>query len=414
MSQYLKVSDVARVVDCEHKTVFTVPLEEAYGFAVGTPALRTDRINFSEAKPVSLETYTAWSQRTELRIGDVIMAREAPAGGLGWVDGKHRVCLGQRTVCIRADEKKILPKFLYYKLHDPAVQQQIEKMSAGSTVHHINVPDIKELPLKNLPSHKEQIRAVQILNEIDECIDVNLNIIDKLEKLSRKLYDYWFIQFEYPDENGKPYKSSGGEMVSNSELQKDIPKSWTVLELSMILKLNSEPYTQPKVSSGIDVIDLSVMPSNTFVLDATNSSDNFSTNLFELRKFDLLFGGIRPYLRKAGFSPIDGLVTGTVHSFRPREACDFNFSLLTLVHESVFKYAIAHSKGTKMPVVGSRDLLTYKVAYKREVAALFNSTIEFHETITAKVQQNVELRNLRNYLLPLVVNGIIDLADREV
>lgn len=412
MTDVLKISDVAQIVDCEHKTAPVVPVEEAYGYAIGTPALRSDRINFSEAKPVSKETFNQWSQRTELRFGDVIFAREAPAGGLGWVDGKHNVCLGQRTVCIRADVKKIDSKFLYYKLHDPAIQQQIEKMSAGSTVHHINVADIKELPLRNLPTLKEQQRAVEILYEIDKCIDLNLCIISKLEAMSRKLYEYWFMQFEFPNENGDPFKSSGGKMEWSEELQKDIPQGWQVTELSNLLKVNSAAYPKPKSPAGIEVIDLSVMPSGTFVLDTSNSSDNFSTNLFELRKFDLLFGGIRPYLRKAGFSPIDGLVTGTVHSFRPIDHLDFNFALLTFVHESMFKFAIAHSKGTKMPVVAAKDLLSYKVAYKKEVSQKFQNVLEIHETIATKVRQNSELRRLRDYLIPLVVNGIVDLSSK--
>jgi type I restriction enzyme S subunit len=412
MSDVLKISDVARIVDCEHKTAPVVALDEAYGFAIGTPALRSDRINFSEAKPVSRETFNEWSQRTELRVSDVIMAREAPAGGLGWVDGKHNVCLGQRTVCIRADAKKIDPKFLYYKLHDPAIQQQIEKMSAGSTVHHINVADIKKLPLRNLPSLKEQQRAVEILNEIDSCIDLNLGIISQLEEMSRKLYDYWFMQFEFPNEDGDPFKSSGGKMEWSDELQKDIPQGWQVLTLSKLLIENSIAYAQPKVPAGIKVIDLSVMPSGTFVLDISNTSDNFSTNLFELKKYDLLFGGIRPYLRKAGFSPIDGLVTGTVHSFRPIDHSDFNFVLLTFVHESVFNFAIAHSKGTKMPVVASKDLLSYKVAYKKEVSQNFQNVLNLHETVATKVRQNSELRRLRDHLIPLVVNGIVDLSSK--
>jgi type I restriction enzyme S subunit len=410
MNDVLKISDVARIVDCEHKTAPVVPVEEAYGFAIGTPALRTDRINFTEAKPVSIETYKEWSQRTELKKGDVIIAREAPAGGLGWVDGKKKVCLGQRTVCIRADETKIDPKFLFYKLHDPAIQQQIEKMSSGSTVHHINVADIKDLPLNNLPNLVEQHRAVEILSEIDDCIDLNLEIISKLEEVSRKLYDFWFVQFEFPNKDGNPYKTSAGKMVWNEELQKEIPDGWEVLELSKLLRENSSAYLQPDMPADINVIDLSVMPSGTFVLDTSNTSDNFSTNLFKLNKYDLLFGAIRPYLRKAGFSPIDGLVTGTVHSFSPIDKLDFNFALLTFVHESVFKFAISHSKGTKMPVVASKDLLSYKVAYNREIAHEFQNVLEFHETIAAKVHQNGELRNLRNHLIPLVVNGIVNLS----
>jgi len=407
MANSFTISEIATVVDCEHKTAPVVPLSEAYGFAVGTPALRGDRIDFAEAKPVSRETYDAWSQRTELRKGDIIIAREAPVGGLGWIDGSKKICLGQRTVCIRVTHSNLNSKFLFYKLHDPAVQQQIENLSSGSTVHHINVADIKELPLHNIPDLIYQEKAVKILSEIDDCIDLNLSIIANLENLSLKLYDYWFVQYDFPNPSGIPYKSSGGEMEWNDELQKDIPLGWKVCELSSIVLKNSEAFIQTGVKSNTKVIDLSVMPSNTFVLDTQNTSDNFSTNLFHLNKNDILFGAIRPYLRKGGFSPVDGLVTGTVHSFKVKRESEFNFALLTLVHESVFKFAIAHSKGTKMPVVASKDLLTYKVAYDPKIASSFQEILEFRDVITARVNQNMELRKLRDHLLPLVVNGYV-------
>ena len=404
----MKISEVAQVIDCEHKTAPAVVLDEAYGFSIGTPSLASDRINFSEAKPVSIETYKKWSQRTELRSRDIIMAREAPAGGLGWVDGEQRLCLGQRTVCIRADESIIDARFLFYKLHDPAIQRRIGNLSSGSTVHHINVADIKEITLDNIPSLDHQRRAITILDEIDNSIDVNLKIVSQLEELARRAFDYWFLQSEFPDVNGRPYKSSGGKMIWNEKLNREIPDEWQVIELSKLLRVNSIPFAQPSIPANIDVIDLSVMPSGSFVLETTNSSDNFSTNLFSLSKGDILFGAIRPYLRKAGFSSIDGLVTGTVHSFQPIHAFDFNFALLTLVHESLFKYAIAHSKGTKMPVISSNDLLTYTVAYSESVSRSFQGSLDFMETITAKVRQNTELRSLRDYLIPLVVNGYVE------
>jgi type I restriction enzyme S subunit len=407
MNSYL-LNDVAEVIDCEHKTVTTVDYKHAFGFAIGTPALRTDRINLKEAKPVDAATYLEWSKRTELREGDVIMAREAPAGGLGWVDGSLKFCLGQRTVCIRADNQNIDSKFLYYKLHDPAIQQLIEKMSSGSTVHHINVADIKKIELHNVPNITIQRKIASQLSEIDECIDLNLSIINNLEMLVRKAFEFWFLQFDFPNVNGKPYKSSGGEMKWSRELSKNIPVDWEITELSELVEVNSEAFLKSDLKSEFPVIDLSVMPEESFVLDSFSSSANFSTNLFHLKKYDLLFGSIRPYLKKAGFSPLNGLFAGTVHSMRPRRDDDFNFLLLTLTHDSLFKFAVAQSKGTKMPVVALNDLLSYKLAFKKEISREFNKHFELKAPIASKIEENRELRNLKNYLLPLAINSSIN------
>ena len=160
-------------------------------------------------------------------------------------------------------------------------------------------------------------------------------------------------------------------------------------------------------NKSIDTIDLSVMPSSTMCLNQKNSSDFFTTNLFILNKFDILFGAIRPYLLKAGFSPFDGLVTGTVHSFKTKNENFYNFALLTMVSNSMFDFAISNCKGTKMPVIGADDLLSYKVAFNEQVAIKFNKFLEFKHLIINNIQQNQTLAELRDWLLPMLMNGQI-------
>ena len=149
------------------------------------------------------------------------------------------------------------------------------------------------------------------------------------------------------------------------------------------------------------------MPSSTMCLNQKNSSDFFTTNLFILNKFDILFGAIRPYLLKAGFSPFDGLVTGTVHSFKTKNENFYNFALLTMVSNSMFDFAISNCKGTKMPVIGADDLLSYKVAFNEKVAIKFNNFLEFKHLIINNIEQNQTLADLRDWLLPMLMNDQI-------
>lgn len=141
-------------------------------------------------------------------------------------------------------------------------------------------------------------------------VDVISVVNDNLQQQLNMLYYYWFTQFDFPDERGKPYRSSGGQMIWNDRLKRNIPAGWQVLPLSQIMKKNVLPFDY---SSKQPAIDLSVMPSDTIALSEINTSDNFTTNLFEMKKGDILFGSIRPYLHKAGFAPCDGVVTGTVN-----------------------------------------------------------------------------------------------------
>jgi type I restriction enzyme S subunit len=146
------------------------------------------------------------------------------------------------------------------------------------------------------------------------------------------------------------------------------------------------------------------MPSSTFSLNLKNSSENFKTNLFELEKYDLLFGSIRPYLLKAGFSPIKGAVNGSVLSFKPFEEYCFNFLLLTLTNKNMFEYAVFNSRGTRMPVVKYEDILNYKIAFDKNTVLKF-SNLELKEIISNNINQNFELSELRDFLLPILMNG---------
>lgn len=135
---------VAGIVDCAHKTA---PSDESdFARVIGTPDVREGRILLESARPVSKATFTAWTARASPQPGDLIFTREAPAGEVGIVPNGQRVCLGQRTVLIqphKAEEGLLI----WAVLRSAAVQSLIRLKSAGSTVPHLNVSDIRMLPV---------------------------------------------------------------------------------------------------------------------------------------------------------------------------------------------------------------------------------------------------------------------------
>jgi type I restriction enzyme S subunit len=263
-----------------------------------------------------------------------------------------------------------------------------------------------------LPDYEEQKKSGDFLYRINQKIKLNNKINAELEAMAKTLYDYWFVQFDFPNAHGKPYKTSGGKMIWNEELKREIPVGWEAKEMSKLLVKNNVKYDYK--GFGFDTIDLSVMPSSTMCLTERNHSDSFSTNLFYLKKFDILFGAIRPYLLKAGFAPFNGLVTGTVHSFRTIKMDYYNFALLTIIQKSVFKHAISNSKGTKMPVIGSDDLVRYKVPFDEDIIIKFNESLSFKEIIAHNINENQQLTELRNWLLPMLMNGQVSVGGYEV
>lgn len=182
------LGDLAQVVDCEHKTAPPAEPGKEYAFSVGTPALRGAGIDFSQAKPVDETTYLSWSRRAELRRGDIILAREAPVGGVGFIDGARRVCLGQRTVLVRPNHEIVDSRYLFYLLRSPRPQSWMEMHSEGSTVKHLNVADVRRIALGSIPPLAEQRRIARTLGAIDDLIEVNNVLARDLRSLADTAY----------------------------------------------------------------------------------------------------------------------------------------------------------------------------------------------------------------------------------
>ncbi|WP_226759688.1 restriction endonuclease subunit S [Arthrobacter sp. SO3] len=171
----------ATVTDCAHKTA---PRAEsnAYGYSVGTRDIKGGRLLLENAKPVSQETFETWTQREVPTPDDLVLAREAPVGQVGMIKAGHRICLGQRTVLIRCSAE-LDSNYLLYRILGPELQQWMEDHSEGSTVKHINVADVRKMPLPDLPSLTEQRAIASVLRAFDDLIDINTGLMSDLDAM---------------------------------------------------------------------------------------------------------------------------------------------------------------------------------------------------------------------------------------
>lgn len=182
--------------------------------------------------------------------GDILLTREAPMGEVGRVNFDESVFLGQRIVQYRVNPKKLSSEYLLYSFLSPDLQYQFGRHdSSGSTVSHIRVPDCQNFEIP-LPPLYEQQRIAAVLSALDAKIDCNNRINAELEAMAKALYVYWFVQFDFPDANGKPYKSSGGKMVYNAILKREIPKGWQVDALGNITSLIRRGISPSYVETG--------------------------------------------------------------------------------------------------------------------------------------------------------------------
>ena len=195
-------------------------------------------------------------------------------------------------------------------------------------------------------------------------------------------------------------------MVWNDELKREIPEGWSIKTLGDLLLKNTEKLQN---YSNTPTMDLSVMKPDNIALGELNDSDNFSTNLFVMKKGDLLFGSIRPYLHKSGIAPCNGAVAGTVHSYKPVNVKDYNICLSALTNNDIFSFAVKNAKGTKMPVISSDDLMRYKILYNKNISNKFTELLDVKNIICNCMMQNNILRQLKNDILPLLINGQLNI-----
>jgi len=254
------LENISIITDCVNKTAPSVDYETPFKM-LRTPNIRNGRVSTKVTKYVVEETFKKWSRRGELKIGDIILTREAPMGEVGMLNSEGKFFLGQRTVQIRAIDKIILPEFLYYSLLSSHVQNQIKmNEGAGSVVSNIRIPLIKVLKVK-VPNLKIQNKIVAIMNPIDKKIELNNQINQTLEEMAQCIFKEWFVEFNFPNEDGVPYKDNGGEMVE-SELG-EIPEGWRVRGLGSMCDIEKGLSYKGKhlVDEGVPMVNLgSVMP----------------------------------------------------------------------------------------------------------------------------------------------------------
>ena len=149
-------------------------------------------------------------------------------------DNFDDVVLGYHCALVKPNEDILLGKYLNAFMHSDYIKKYLELNATGSGMRYtLSAQTLYDMPIL-LPSVEEQEYIGNIFSTIDRKIALNHAINTNLETMAKQLYDYWFVQFDFPDENGKPYKSSGGKMVWNEKLKREIPKEWEVLNLGQI------------------------------------------------------------------------------------------------------------------------------------------------------------------------------------
>lgn len=190
----MTLNDVCElIVDCPHSTA----TDEGAGYPlIRTPNIGKGRLLLNDVHRVSKSVYDKRNLRATPRPGDLIFAREAPAGNVAVIQEGQEVCLGQRTVLIRP-KKDVDPNYLAYYLLTPKQQYKLLGTANGATVAHVNLPIIRELDVE-LPDYETQKKIGRLLSNYDDLIENNNRQIKLLEEAAQRLYQEWFVDLHFP------------------------------------------------------------------------------------------------------------------------------------------------------------------------------------------------------------------------
>lgn len=317
-------------------------------------------------------------------------------------------------------DKNIHPKFIYYLLIQNQITEHLHTigMNAVSAYPTISPNDIGNLQF-SLPSLPTQKSIAKVLSDLDAKIELNNKINKELEAMAKTLYDYWFVQFDFPNKEGKPYKSSGGKMVYNKEINRDIPEGWEVKKLGDIIKFQRGiSYKSSEIiNEGIHMINL-----NSFNLDGTYKNSglkNFTGKYTEnqiVKSGDLLIAATdvtrnADIIGKAIIVPSyyekDIVFSMDIAKIIPKKNITSSFLMMLFNSNHYHNYIKWYASGTIVLHLNIDGIKWYKSEIPPIDLLKKFDEIYFYiaNRINKTEKQNQELSSLRDWLLPMLMNG---------
>lgn len=407
-----KVSEVCElIVDCVNKTAPSVEYTTPYKM-IRTPNIKKGKINLSGCRFVEKDTFDIWTRRAKVKCGDILLTREAPMGEVGIVNFEDQVFLGQRIMQYRANPKKLNPYFLLYSFLSPDLQFQFRRYdSSGSIVSHIRVPDCTNFEI-NVPSLSEQNKIVNILKTIDERIDVNSQIIMLLEEMAKNLFDYWFLQFDYPNSQGKPYAQSNGKLVFDNVLNKEMPPNWKVKTLSDIANITMGQSPDGSSYNGHGEGTIFYQGSTDFG-DIFPKVRQYTTEPARMAKKGDILLSVRAPVGDMNIANTDCCIGRGLAALNSKEGFDGFLFYVMKYFKQVFDRR--NSEGTTFGSITKNDLYSLRLAYPpKELLEKYDSIVsKYNEMIFIRSMENQKLEELRDWLLPMLMNGQISIKEAD-
>ena len=392
-----KISMCKRILKAQTNEFAGIPFYKISTFG-GTPTVYIDEKIYREYK----EKYSYPKK------GDILISAAGTIGKTVIFDGEDSYFQDSNIVWIENDESKVTNQFLYYFLQtNPFITTN------GSTIKRLYNDNLRDTKIPNVPSIQQQNQITDILGALDKKIQINNQINQELEAMAKTLYDYWFVQFDFPDQNGKPYKSSGGKMVYHPELKREIPEGWGVetlkdFESKIITGKTPSRANSDNFGGEIPFITIGDIRGNTFIYSTSETLTDLGASVQQnkyLPEGSLCVSCIAT-VGEIGFTTEWSYTNQQINSIVFED--ETNRYYLYFALKNYFENANAIAKtGNTFANMNKEDFSGIRIILPRnEIKNNFHKITEsYFAQIKCLQGQNQELTQLRDWLLPMLMNG---------
>ena len=317
--------------------------------------------------------------------------------------------------------------YLYYFFKSDFFQKTIKYNNIGAVQKALTIDFLKTVKI-TLPSLDNQRKLISVLKSIDKKLKINNQINQELEAIAKTLYDYWFVQFDFPDQNGKPYKSSGGKMVYNPELKREIPEGWGVTTFSSWISDNKTGDWGKETSEGNYTLEVDCIRGADINGLSGNGKTDMPTRFILEKNKNKLLTDFDIVIEISGGSPtqstgrIVGISENLLNRFDLPLICS-NFCKAVSLKEQetfynfVYEWKNLYDNGVLFSwegkTSGIKNLLFDSFVTNYHIAqppiGLMEQFFDYASSVDRKIQlllkQNQELTQLRDWLLPMLMNG---------
>ncbi len=356
-----------------------------------------DKVDVSKYSTQKLEKFKVFPD-------DIVIAMTgATIGKVGRNKSGRTVFLNQRVAKINPNFKEDLD-FIYYCINNTVfleyVLNNVDSKSAQANISHFGIGNFEI----NWYDRETRQKIAKVLTCLDDKIFINSQINQELEAMAKTLYDYWFVQFDFPDQNGKPYKSSGGKMVYNPELKREIPEGWGVEKLENIANITMEQ--SPKGSSYNEAGE-GIM----FFQGFTDFGWRFpvarqyTTEPSRIAEEDDILLSVRAPVGTLNIADTRCCIGRGLAAINSKVGA--NSYIFNVMQDFKKLFDMINSVGTTFGSITKDDLYSLQLVYPpTELLMEFDQLVKsFDREIKNRSRQNQELNQLRDWLLPMLMNG---------